>query len=179
MIFTVHARRVLSDVEAVRAKLEDEVGRTEWRLYWVTAVVLVRAVGHVLTKVDGAAVTVVRDIANELHRRWKTDNDNDAIFRDFIEQERNSILKEYEFGMSEGPIPVLAKMQNSVTGEYFEQQALIGENIYRPMWSGPYEGEDGRTLLDEAISWWTTQLDRIDKESALRLDATGKRGKSD
>ncbi|MGF6491664.1 hypothetical protein [Pseudomonas frederiksbergensis] len=177
MIYTTHARRVLSDVEAVRAKLENEVGRTEWRLYWVTAVVLVRAVGHVLTKVDGAAAPVVREISNELHRRWKNANAGDSIFLDFIEQERNSILKEYEFGISEGPIPVLAKMQNSVTGEFFEQQALIGENIYRPMWSGAYEGEDGRTLLDEAISWWTTQLDCIDKESVLRLARIRQRGK--
>lgn len=174
-MYTSHARRVLSDVEVVRDKLEDEVGWIEWRLYWVTAVVLIRAVGHVLVKVDGRAAPVVRDVANELHKKWKSTDERDAIFRDFIEQERNSILKEYEFGMSEGPVPVSAKMQNSLTGEFFEQHALIEENIYRPMRSGPYEGEDGRTLLDEAISWWVTQLDWIDKESAVRLGRVSER----
>jgi hypothetical protein len=159
---------VLLDVEAVRAKLEDERGWVEWRLYWVTAVVLVRAVGHVLDKVDGAASPVVRKVANELYKKWKKAEGLDVIFRDFIEQERNSILKEYEFGMSEGPVPVSARLQNPDTGELFLQHALIEENIYRPMRNGPYEGEDGRTLLDEAISWWTIQLDLVDKESGAR-----------
>ncbi|WP_163009210.1 hypothetical protein [Pseudomonas viridiflava] len=169
-MYTFNARRVLSDVEVVREKLEDETGFIEWRLQWVTAIVLIRAVGHVLNKVDGNVTPIVRTLASELHRRWKTGGENDAIFRDFIEQERNSILKEYEFGMSEGPVPVSVTMVHAVTGELFEQRAAIGENVYRPMWSGPYEGEDGRTLLDEAISWWRVQLDWIDSESAMRLD---------
>ena len=80
-----------------------------------------------------------------------------AIFRDFIERERNSILKEYSSTMTEGPVPLLAYLQN---GEGFDviRQALIEENIYRPMSDGPYEGEDGRTVLDEAIEWWGNNL---------------------
>lgn len=176
---TFHARRVLSDVEVVRGKLEDEAGCIEWRLHWVTAIVLIRAVGHVLSKVDGKAVPVVGALASELHRRWKAGCGSDAIFCGFIEQERNSILKEYEFGVSEGPIPVTTTTQNLVTGELFEQHALIEENIYRPMWSGPYEGEDGRTLLDEAIKWWRVQLDWIDKETAASLGGNDPRKKAD
>ncbi|PWB30902.1 hypothetical protein DCO47_19130 [Pseudomonas sp. NDM] len=80
----------------------------------------------------------------------------------FIEEERNNILKEYELGVSEGPVPIVAIMQNSLTGELFEQRALIDENIYRPMLGGYYEGEDGRTLLDESVIWWKIQLDKID-----------------
>lgn len=34
------------------------------------------------------------------------------------------------------------------------RQFLIEENLYRPMSAGTFEGEDGRTLLDEAIEWW-------------------------
>ncbi len=30
------------------------------------------------------------------------------------------------------------------------------------MGSGAFEGEDGRTLIDEAIEWWAKQLDEID-----------------
>lgn len=171
-MYTFHARRVLSDVEIIREKLEDETGFTEWRLQWVAAIVLIRAVGHVLSKVDGKETPMVKELSSELHRRWKSDSEGDAIFRDFIEQERNSILKEYEFGISEGPVPVTAPMINAVTGEVFVQRALIEDNVYRPMWSGPYEGEDGRTLIDDAVSWWRIQLDWIDSESATRLKAT-------
>ncbi|WP_108525336.1 hypothetical protein [Pseudomonas sp. GV105] len=163
-MYTSHARRVLSDVEVVREKLEIETERVEWRLHWVTAIVLIRAVGHVLTKVDGHLAPAVRILANELHQKWKTGRDEDEIFLNFIEQERNNILKEYEFGISEGPVPIVAVVKNQNTGLLFEQHALIDENIYRPMGGGFYEGEDGRTLLDEAISWWKYQLDWIDKK---------------
>lgn len=44
------ARLVLQDAMFVREKLEGELGHVEWRLYLVLAVVLLRAVGHVLGK---------------------------------------------------------------------------------------------------------------------------------
>ncbi|KTB77303.1 hypothetical protein AO070_17190 [Pseudomonas syringae pv. syringae PD2766] len=163
-MYTAHARQVLVDVEFVREKLEHETSMLEWRLNWVTAVVLIRAVGHILNKVDGKAFPAVRKLANELHQEWKAGGASDEIFKNFIEEERNNIIKEYEFGVSEGPVPIVAVMQDSVTGEFFEQRAVIDENIYRPMRGGFYEGEDGRTLLDDSITWWKKQLDRIDDE---------------
>ena len=158
------ARLVLQDVMFVRDKLEDETGRIEWRLYWVLAVVLLRAVGHVLEKVDGDENSEVRKVANELYRAWK-DGDANSIFRDFIEDERNNILKEYLFSMSEGPIPIVAHLQRN-DGFDTARQFLIEENLYRPMQGGQFEGEDGRTLLDEAIAWWHKQLDHIDDKCA-------------
>ncbi|SRR5579883_103592 len=159
-----YARLVLQDAMFVRDKLENETGRIEWRLYWVLAVVLLRAVGHVLDKVDGAADAKVKKAANDLHRSWREGPDH-AIFRDFIEHERNNILKEYSFAMTEGPVPILAHLQNH-DGFDVIRQFLIEENIYRPMDSGPYEGEDGRTLVDEAISWWAIQLDAVDRAAS-------------
>jgi hypothetical protein len=43
------------------------------------------------------------------------------------------------------------------------RQFLVEENIYRPVSGGTYAGEDGRTLIDEAIDWWLCQLDEIDR----------------
>jgi hypothetical protein len=34
------------------------------------------------------------------------------------------------------------------------------------MWGGPYEGEDGRTLIDDAIDWWVAQFDLIEEDVA-------------
>lgn len=168
---TQQARRVLRDVVAARERLEDEPGWVEWRLYWVAALALIRAVGHVLVKFDGGRSPHVRDAANELHRKWKGRSSDHAIFRNFIEQERNSILKEYEWGMSEGPVPIMTILQNPLTGEVKHSGVLIEENVYRPMQSGPYEGEDGRTLLDDAIEWWEQQLDAVDQEVQRRLNS--------
>ncbi|MBN8960602.1 MAG: hypothetical protein J0H71_05675 [Rhizobiales bacterium] len=160
------ARRVLADVRQVREKLEDETGWIEWRLYWILAVTLLRAVGHVLDKVDGSESAKLRAVARRHYARWKDCNaEEHAIFRDFIDQERNSILKEYEFGMSEGPIPIMATLTNA-DANVSQIGALIEENVYRPMWSGPYEGEDGRTLIDEAIDWWVAQFDLIEEDVA-------------
>lgn len=173
MHYTQRSRKVLDDVKLVRQILEHEKGRVEWRLQWITAVVLIRAVGHVLAKVDGATNPLVREVSNKLHKKWMKPEEDRTIFKDFIEEERNSILKEYEFGMSEGPVPIALTIKNPSTGELAEQQAFISENIYRPMWSGPYEGEDGRTLLDEAITWWEEQLSIVDREVASRTPAKG------
>ena len=147
----------------MREKLENELGHIEWRLYWVLAVVLLRAVGHVLDKVDGANNPAVKVAATALHKSWRAGDEN-SIFRDFIERERNSILKEYESEITDGPVPIMAHLQRH-DGFDVIRQFLIEENIYRPMGAGIFEGEDGRTLLDEAIAWWSRQLEAVDSRS--------------
>jgi hypothetical protein len=161
MTHVPQARLVLQDAMFIRDKLEHEVGVTEWRLYWILAVVLLRSVGHVLDRVDGAHDARVKGASRTLHGDWKTLPEH-AIFRDFIEDERNNILKEYTFSMTEGPVPVLAYLQ-SQDGFDTVRQFLIEENIYRPLCSGPYEGEDGRTVLDDAVEWWHVQLAEVDR----------------
>lgn len=160
MTYVPRARLALQDAMYVRQKLEGEEGVIEWRLLWILVIVLLRTVGHVLDKVDGKADRRVGILSKGLYKEWQRGDEN-AIFRDFIERERNSILKEYEISMSEGPIPVIAHLQN-FDGFDVARQFLIEENLYRPIGRGPYEGEDGRTLLDEAIDWWRVQLEAID-----------------
>lgn len=159
------ARLVLQDVIYVRNILEDETRHIEWRLHWILAVVLLRTVGHVLHNVDGQTSPRVKTLAQAMHARWKGEDPADAIFRDFIERERNSILKEYASNMSEGPVPIVAHLQ-AQDGFDSIRHFLIEENIYRPIEDGPYAGEDGRTVLDDAIEWWHRQLDEIDQSFA-------------
>ena len=49
---TVAARRVLADCEVVLEMLDAEREEQRWRVLWVGALALLRAVGHVLRKVD-------------------------------------------------------------------------------------------------------------------------------
>ena len=155
------AYKVLRDVKWLRDRLEDEPGYTEWRLYWVACVVLLRTVGHVAEKVDGRANKDLLRGSKEVFESWKA-GDEHLIFREFINKERNSILKEYETGMSEGPIPVVARTLG-LDGASADFGYLIEENVYRPIAGGYYDGEDGRTLIDEGLVWWDTQIKRMEK----------------
>jgi len=150
------ARHVLDDVIWLRAKLENETGYTEWRLYWIASVVLLRTVGHVAEKEDGRDQPKLNLASKKVYSSWKT-GDEHLIFREFINKERNSILKEYATDLSDGPIPIVAQTIDP-DGNSAELGCLIEENVYRPMNGGYYDGEDGRTLIDEAIEWWTNQL---------------------
>lgn len=168
MNYTSSARKVLADLKHVRICLEEETRDIEWRIYWITAIVLLRATGHVLLKVDGERSPTVKQIANELHTNWKGESTENKIFRDFIELERNNIIKEYQLGVTEGPISIVDIPGDCGINLSSNRATLISENIYKPMCSGTYEGEDGRDLIDEAIYWWTVQLDYIDMESTHR-----------
>lgn len=167
MKFTCAARSVLRDVVLVRTQLEDEIDSTQWRLQWLLVIVLLRAVGHVLIKVDGKSDTRVKTIADVFFMHWKKDDEH-HIFSKFIELERNSIIKEYSTQMTDGPVPVTVNLQ-SANGSYCVQNFLIDENIYRPIDGGYYDGEDGRTLIDIAINWWNAQLDEIDRQVQLLI----------
>ena len=160
---TTAARKVLKDCKFILSKLENESDDQQWRIHWVAAVTLLRVVGHVLAKVDGQTGRI-RFASDQLYREWRSNNPAHEIFREFIEKERNNVLKEYAIGISEGPVPVVISFEDPVTGEMsgYELEP-IGENIYRPMTEGLYEGEDGRTLIELAIDWWDLQLNEIDR----------------
>ncbi len=55
---------------------------------------MIRAVGHVLDKVDGRN-PAVKQAAATMYLNWKKPDPEHLIFREFIEKERNNLLKEY------------------------------------------------------------------------------------
>jgi hypothetical protein len=55
---TARARLVLEDCKLALQLLENETDLRRWRLHWVSAIALIRAVGHVLDKVDGKSKAV-------------------------------------------------------------------------------------------------------------------------
>ena len=145
-------------------RLEHERDEREWRLDWALAVVLLRTVGDVLHKVDGAANPQVKRASRELYESWGTGKEN-AIFRHFIKQERDSIVHEYRTAMSEGPIAII-NVATALSREPVTLDDLIEENLFRPMNDGPYAGQDGRDLIDDALEWWRAQLDEIDRRAS-------------
>jgi hypothetical protein len=77
---------------------EQDEERSEWRLYWVAGISLLRTIGHVLAKIDVMASPRHRAEIDRLWDGWKADRAQSSIFWDFIEKERNNLLKTYSFG---------------------------------------------------------------------------------
>jgi hypothetical protein len=164
---TYKSREVLSDCRVALSLLEEEKDIQRWRVHWAAAVALIRAVGHVLDKVDGRDA-IVKQAAKTAFQRWKGSDAKHEIFREFIERERNNLLKEYHSDvhpLGEVPIAIQYTAVPLKGGDpvMLGQVAEIGENIYRPMLDGPWEGDDARDVLIAAINWWERQLNAIDR----------------
>jgi len=169
---TYKAREVLDDCRLALSLLEEETDVQRWRIHWAAAVALIRAVGHVLEKVDGED-PLIKHAAGAAYRQWKSTDPKHEIFREFIERERNNLLKEYRSDvhpLAEVALAVEFTAQPIGGGDpvKFGQIAEIGENIYRPLLDGPWEGDDARDVLTVAIAWWDGQLTAVDQEAARR-----------
>ena len=77
---------------------------------------------------------------------------NNAVLWEFIEEERNNILKEYRFSVLDSAgVGLVAH----------ETLFVLGENLYRPLVNGFGMGEDSRDVFDEALKWWDAELSHI------------------
>ncbi|QEX20217.1 hypothetical protein FRZ61_01330 [Hypericibacter adhaerens] len=174
---TVKAREVLDDCRVALSLLEEETDIQRWRIHWAAAVALIRAVGHVLDKVDGGD-QIIKQAADAAFKQWKSADPKHEIFREFIERERNNLLKEYRSDvhpLAEVALAVEFTAQPVDGGPpvRFAHVGKIGENIYRPLLDGTWEGDDARDVLSEAIAWWERELAAIEQEVARRQSAQG------
>ena len=163
---TNQARRVLLDCHYALNLLENETDPDLWRGHWAGALALLRAVGHVLDKVDGKD-PIVAQVSKDLYQKWKKDRETYELFNEFIERDRNLILKEYEFNVHPHDQIEVAIVGKAVSPEgdevKFGETHLLDESIYRPILTGPKEGDDARDVYQEALDWWGTQIELIDK----------------
>lgn len=152
------ARRVLRDAELALDCLEQEQDSDRFRVLWVAAISLSRMVGHVLAKVESERSDLMRGIIERHWSEWRSNPTQHRVFHDFIEDERNRVLKEYEFGFLDGEIPV-------VTQSAGKAEAFLLENLlYCPITDGTFVGEDCRDMLRQGIEWWKSRLQEIEDE---------------
>jgi len=154
---TITARKALRDLELAFELLDVEENEERFRLLWVSAISLVRGIGHVLDKVDSKRSPKLKQAISEKYASWKISPEENKIFFEFIESERNSLLKEYKFGYLSDPKEIIMTPDN--------KSFYIGENLFLPMSEGVNAGEDCRDVLGQAIAWWNRQLQEI--ESAI------------
>jgi len=129
----------------------------------VLSVVLLRVIGHVLDKVDGGKSTAYRSAIDSWWGRLKSTRPLPAIFWSLIDEERNSILKEYQTTAGQGvTVPGAVIEINVRTGE--QRADPPGPPTYHYTFNaGHYVGQDQREVLLEAIAWWEQQLASIDE----------------
>lgn len=166
---TYAARQVLSDVRLALDMLQAEIDPDRWRVHWAGGVALLRAVGHVLLNVDQRANVELARIAGAAHRRWRSADAAHAVYREFILEERNNILKEYRskvHPLDNVPVAIRLTLVNPKTGEvsYLDHVADLDENLFRPLVEGYGQGEDARDIFEEAIDWWERELTAIEDE---------------
>ncbi len=87
-------------------------------------------------------------------------------FWEFIDEERNTIVKQYQMRAGQGVTVRLGGIEiNLQTGEE-KIDPPVPPIYHYTINSGPYAGRDQRELLLEAIEWWENQLGVIDDATA-------------
>lgn len=125
---TATARKVLADLEAAHQLLELESDAQRFRITWVAAMALCRAVGHVLDKVDSKASPALKASIKQAWSSWQSDQERHALFHLFIESERNAVLKEYEMGFMSGSSAVIVIPEGLAT--------TLSDELWPLCWGG-------------------------------------------
>ncbi|EOV9244931.1 hypothetical protein ACN5YO_004506 [Vibrio parahaemolyticus] len=134
------------------------------RILWFSCLTLLRSIGHVLHKVDSKKYSdVFRKQLDESYKHWK---ENEPIFRDFIEKERNEILKEYSFSLEvEETIKrkqiVTKNGRALVTGKGSKLVAKVSLTSLVKS-KGYLSGDTPLSALNEALDWWDNQLKKFE-----------------
>jgi len=120
-----------------------------WRHNYIVSLTTLRATGHVLHKVDAVLYPEISNLVDEKFRRWKKGEGDDALFKFFIEEERNQLLKAYQFTSSDG----LAFYENELDSGKID---VIGEGFFK--------GSDIIAIIELSAKWWQTELTEIAEE---------------
>ena len=156
------AERVLDDVILAHDLLEKTEDEEVWRIYFVACLSLLRAVGHVLDKVDGCQDTLNRKAIDQFWFETKNDRIKNGIFWYFVDVYRNQVLKTYEFPSEPLTYGLIVPGSLLSSEQTDDDEVFWSDGII--MQEGPFEGHDARDLIFEATKWWQVKLSEI-KES--------------
>lgn len=112
----------------------------EWRLNWFSGVTILRTVGYVLHKVDSKQSSMHKKLIKDTWDEWNKYKDDHWIFWDFIEKERNNIIKEFSFGAE------LPKEEDDRVLAYGNTDL------------------DAAQLFREAVYWWRNELCKLESQ---------------
>jgi hypothetical protein len=164
----MRAQDVLSDCKRALEDFKAAGPTPYWRTRWNAVVALVRAVGHVLKTIDAAQSPELRMAVADAWARLNQTKPEPRIFWEFIEAERNNVLKAYEVGAQLNAIvrpgPAILSFSDSIA-PYQKSNATSYESFMR---SGFYGGRDALALCREAIAFAEKFL--VDVEAAAESE---------
>lgn len=132
-----------------------------WRANWVALVALLRAIGHVLDKIDKKRDAVISAISDDFWKELRTNRAYHPLFWDFIDKERNNVLKLFELNVA----PLTCTYRPFLSGlTYAESVQIYGE--HQELVFG-VEQEDAIELAERAHDWWDHHLRVIETAWAL------------
>lgn len=120
-----------------------------WRHNYIVALTTLRATGHVLHKVDTVLYPEIKELVGEKYQRWKKGEGDDALFKYFIEDERNQLLKAYQFTTNDG----LAFWDEEFDSGKIEDIDVIDKGFFK--------GCDVVAIIDHSVGWWRAELSEI------------------
>lgn len=150
---TTTARRVLDDCRGALCEIRAPVQGAEWRRRWVSAVVLLRAVAHVLKNVDVSVSETHRRVICEWWYALSRTKPDPKIYWEFIVKERNNIIKEYRTSAGQGVSVRLSGMEFNLQNGTTKIDPPLPSTYHYVINSGHFAGKDQRDLIREAIGW--------------------------
>ncbi len=139
------SRLVYLDCREAHRELMSGLEGSLWRRRWVAFIALIRAIGHVLKEVDGNKWSGLDKIVSIEWDKWK----QEPIFKEFIENERNNVLKQYKF-----------KAQQNLKLNFDPASSEISYS----MESGYFKGKNPREIAEMALDWWDEKLKLIESK---------------
>lgn len=149
----LEAWRVLEDAEIALERFRGSKDDVDRRIYWISLVTLIRAVGHVLKKVDGgknvnfgAVVTARWDVASK-----------EPEFINVIKLHRDSLLKEYRFHVAPSGI------QDEAGEDLLTED---GQQILTQNWFGPDKDKmekPAEEIAIQGLEWWKKELEDLER----------------
>ena len=155
---TLLARSVLADCYLAHEMMEHETDHDRLRVEWIGALALLRLIGDVLSKIDAKGNA---EIASVVSNQW-TVQKVDPIFREFIKGSRDRAVHEYSHDLfDKSEIPILVQFSE---GEL--DSADLDECLFMPLVGGYRAGEDARDVYMDALKWWETHIQEIERNLA-------------
>ena len=129
----------------------------DWRVYYFATLALLRAVGHVLHKVDAKTWPSASGQINEAYARWNLGKGEDALFPHFIDSERNLLVKEYRRGCE--PEEAIDCPVLMVDGRKRPDITSMPVVFFE---GGHFDGEPVESLIARSVEWWILELEKIE-----------------
>lgn len=176
---TTTARLVLQDVEHAIGMHSSDLSAEEFRISWFSIIGLLRAVGHVLDKVDAPTSPEMRQAVSDHWVQLKATKPEPHIFWGFIDSERNRFLKSYEHSVNRGfDLPVRTStgaLTNATTRIVTSRSHGIdtrGSSVRLTSFldGGAFAGKDELDVAKQSVNWWRRYLDSIDRQMSRKVD---------